>query len=259
MRRLIFSVMAVCMLCGVGILAACSSSQPQQSANATTSNQSMESSVSKASTSSATPDSSNQDASSDEVENSQSISRLNPLSSESAAVGNHVGFGQYEQDGNTTNGSEEIEWRVLANEGDRVLLISEYGLDSHQFDSKSGDWESSDLRNWLNAVFVDAAFSAEERGRIDGEVFCLSADEAEELFSSNEDRLCKPTEYAIKQGIEPDKAGICSWWLRTHGTDGNPVDGDVAAIVTTPGGVFVDGQFVDSTRTAVRPAIWVYL
>ena len=39
-------------------------------------------------------------------------------------VGSIVTFGAYEQDDDTSNGKEDIEWFVLANEGNRSLLIS---------------------------------------------------------------------------------------------------------------------------------------
>ena len=39
-------------------------------------------------------------------------------------VGDIIKFGHYEQDGNTANGKEEIEWQVLKVESDRYLVIS---------------------------------------------------------------------------------------------------------------------------------------
>lgn len=42
----------------------------------------------------------------------------------SAGVGSTVALGSYEQDGDTSDGAEPIEWRVLAVEGGRALLIS---------------------------------------------------------------------------------------------------------------------------------------
>ena len=46
------------------------------------------------------------------------------------SVGDIVTYGADEQDGDTANGEEPIEWRILAIEDDRVLLLSEYGLDT---------------------------------------------------------------------------------------------------------------------------------
>ncbi len=48
-------------------------------------------------------------------------------------VGDIVNFGHYEQDGNTANGKEEIEWEVLKVESDRMLVISKYALDCKKY------------------------------------------------------------------------------------------------------------------------------
>lgn len=42
--------------------------------------------------------------------------------------GDTVFFGRFEQDGNLTNGAEEIEWIVLEHRADRVLLLSRFVL-----------------------------------------------------------------------------------------------------------------------------------
>ena len=47
-----------------------------------------------------------------------------------ANVGDIIVVGTYEQDNNTSNGKELIEWLVLAKENNRVLVISDKALDS---------------------------------------------------------------------------------------------------------------------------------
>ncbi len=81
-------------------------------------------------------------------------------------VGDSVLFGRYEQDGNTENGSEDIEWIVLDVEGKNVLLVSRYALASMPFHSVAGEtnWETSSIRAWLNGEFLGNAFSETERG-----------------------------------------------------------------------------------------------
>ena len=80
----------------------------------------------------------------------------------SVAAGDIVSFGTYEQDNNTSNGKENIEWLVLAKEGKRVLIISKYVLDCQQYNSTrtSVTWETCSLRKWLNETFLNAAFSS---------------------------------------------------------------------------------------------------
>ncbi|MEG0050490.1 MAG: DUF6273 domain-containing protein, partial [Clostridia bacterium] len=71
-------------------------------------------------------------------------------------VGNTMTFGSYEQDNNTSNGAEAIEWLVLAREGDRALVISVDGLDCVQYHTKhtATTWETSTLRTWMNDTFL---------------------------------------------------------------------------------------------------------
>ena len=45
------------------------------------------------------------------------------------SVGDTITFGTYEQDNNTSNGKEAIEWTVLDKNGMSVLLISKQALD----------------------------------------------------------------------------------------------------------------------------------
>ena len=53
-------------------------------------------------------------------------------------------FGSYEQG----NGKTPIEWFVLEEQDDRVLLISRYALDTQQYHGAAGSvtWETCDLR-----------------------------------------------------------------------------------------------------------------
>mgnify|MGYP003293776659 CR=1 FL=1 len=85
---------------------------------------------------------------------------------EEIKVGSTVLFGSYEQDNDTSNGSEAIKWRVLSidEENGTALLLSTYILDVGQFNDKSGPiyWENSYMRDWLNSYFLQTAFSEEE-------------------------------------------------------------------------------------------------
>ena len=82
--------------------------------------------------------------------------------------GDYVVFGNYEQDGNTANGPEPIEWEIVADEGDRMLLISRYILDYQPYNTERIDvtWENCSLRNWLNSDFYNTAFTTMEQSMI---------------------------------------------------------------------------------------------
>ena len=78
-----------------------------------------------------------------------------------AKVGDYVVFGQYEQDNDTSNGKEDVEWLVLDVQEDRALLISKYLLDCKPYNTTDDHvtWETCTLRKWLNDEFINTAFS----------------------------------------------------------------------------------------------------
>ena len=168
-------------------------------------------------------------------------------------VGDTITFGTYQQ--STSGGPAAITWRVLAIEGGKMLVISEYGLDCRQFNSsrsKGNAWDSSDLKSWLNGTFKSAAFSSDELQMV-GEVICLSVDEADQYFSGHKDRVCYPTAHAKAQGVWTSSSGACGWWLRSPGSDGS----ECAAFVDDGGYVDTCGSLVDGNNYAVRPALWL--
>lgn len=110
-------------------------------------------------------------------------SLLNETSAElgTEQVLNTVSFGAYEQDGNSSNGAETIEWYVLDEQDGKSLLISKQVLDAVAYsDIDAGyawsetsprpttdvEWADSSLRAWLNGEFFSAAFSADEQAAI---------------------------------------------------------------------------------------------
>ncbi len=85
-----------------------------------------------------------------------------------ANVNDSVFFGSYEQDGNTTNGNEPIEWIILEKQNGKILLLSRYGLDMQKYSDMAGEisWENSLIRTWLNGFFIDSAFNKEDLNEI---------------------------------------------------------------------------------------------
>ncbi len=79
---------------------------------------------------------------------------------------NIVTYGHYEQDNNTSNGKEAIEWIVIQYDAasGKSLLLSRYGLDARRFDESTYQgWDKSEIREWLNSAFLNAAFTPEEQ------------------------------------------------------------------------------------------------
>ena len=195
-----------------------------------------------------------------------------------ASVGDTIKFGNYEQDNNTSNGKEALDWTVLDKNGMSVLLISKQALDCQQYNtSYTGvTWETCTLRKWLNNDFINAAFSADEKALIptvtvsadknpkystnpgnttEDKIFLLSVTEAEKYFSSDSARQCKPTEYAAANGAYVNSNnGNCWWWPRSLGHDR-----ESAARVYSDGSVDYYGIGVKNAHGAVRPALWINL
>lgn len=192
-------------------------------------------------------------------------------------VGSYINFGAYEQDNNTSNGKEDVEWLVLEVKDGKALVISKYALDCQPYNTSYTDvtWEACTLRRWLNNDFINAAFSAEEKAIIptvtvssdknpeystnsgnatQDQVFLLSITEANKYFSSYSARQCEPTDYAVANGAWEGYNGNCWWWLRSPGDTQN-----YAATVGIGGGVGERDIYVNSDIYAVRPALWINL
>lgn len=197
------------------------------------------------------------------------------LRAEDCQKGAYVKFGRYPQ--NDSGRPEPIEWQVLENDGKTALLLSRYCLDCKPFnnDYRPVSWRDCDLRKWLNGHFFRKAFTRAERARIlestintgDNEayntpgcgetcdkLFCLSIDEANEFFASDEERKRKPTSYANSCGLLQFANGFCCYWLRNPG-----YGACVAAAVAYGGAIIKGGADVNRPICAVLPALRIDL
>lgn len=178
--------------------------------------------------------------------------------------GDVVLFGSYEQNNIRSDGAEPIEWIVLDVKSDRILLLSQYALDSERYHyrKESVSWDTCSVRDWLNTTFYEEAFTCSEQRSIlssgtsvyDDYVFLLSDVEAETYLSRAKDRICKATVYGSCQNVYVNPTTGGSWWLlRTTGDDGSKF----AMSVNSDGTIDYNGGHVESDRGTVRPAIWV--
>ena len=193
-------------------------------------------------------------------------------------IGETIEFGNYPQDKDGTE--KPIEWIVMKKEGNQVLLLSKYVLDAKSYNEGWGDvtWETSDIRQGLNNEFYTTAFNKAEKAKIqtsliknednseygtsggndtEDKVFLLSEKEADTLFSDEEERIAKATEYAEKLGVdinENSEEKGAWWWLRSPGNDSF-----YAALVNYYGWVDGDGIGVNCNVYGVRPALHLNL
>lgn len=188
-------------------------------------------------------------------------------------MGEVIKFGNYPQDKDGTE--KPIKWIVMKNEGNQVLLLSKYVLDTKPYNKEleKVTWETSDIRQWLNNEFYTTAFNKAEKVKIqtsliknednsehgtsggndtEDKVFLLSEKEAETLFSNDDERIAKATGYAEKSGVCVNKEKSAMWWLRSPGSDSYG-----AAGVRSYGWVSRDGNIVYDNSGGVRPALYL--
>ena len=85
----------------------------------------------------------------------------------------NVFFGSYYQSSSATK--DPVKWRVLANEGGQLFLLSDQNLEVFQYHTERENvtWETSTIRSWLNGYdaysgdnLLAAAFSSSEQAAI---------------------------------------------------------------------------------------------
>ncbi len=200
-----------------------------------------------------------------------------PSQTPSGASAMHtVLFGAYEQDNNTSNGAEPIEWIVIDEQDGRTLLLSKYALDAKPFHSAPYDsmdfiyWSGCTMRIWLNQTFLESAFSKEEQEQIylttvntvvhaegsfdtQDKVFLLSYQEANQLRNQfPETNILIPDVTDSARALAGENAS--AWWLRTNG-----MGWDNTHYVSGTGSISYDGGMSPRTVLLVRPAMWVTL
>ena len=188
-------------------------------------------------------------------------------------IGHFIPFGTYPHapDAEPT----PISWRVLDQKDDQILVMSFYPLERRRYREDNGDctWETSDIRPWLNGEFLETAFSPEEQERIvpttlhtesnpeygipsgmdtTDRVFLLSYEEVDRLLPTEEERRCKPTDYAKEQSAFVNENGNTWWILRTVGENAHSV-----TYVNSDGSLNPEGCIVCSDGGTIRPAMWI--
>lgn len=193
-----------------------------------------------------------------------------------AEAGDIITLGTYEQDNDSANGAEGIEWIVLDKKGTSLLLVSRNVLINRNYNgimNSPSTWETCMVRGWLNGDFISGAFSENERELIKetdiineknpeygtdpgnptkDRIFLLSISEAEKYFPSDGERKCGRSESV--RSSEPSQyqeLDSCIWWLRSPGAQGVS-----SARVMLDGSIDRNG-FVQTGDMGIRPAMWI--
>ena len=208
----------------------------------------------------------------DSAEKAKSIHNIYTL--KTAKVGGHIVLGEYEQDNNTDNGKEAVEWKVLEIKDNKALVISKKVLFSIQFQNQYMSyrpWKNSTARAYLMS-FYDKSFTSKEKTMItestlyngsyysnknddpttQDHVFLLTAEEVKKYFPTDDLRACQATQYAKANGTYFIYNDQCCWWTRTPSGLGDVV------IINAGGSIeyFYPGT-VESC--GIRPAMWIDL
>ena len=186
---------------------------------------------------------------------------------------------------------EKIKWKVLKLEDDKVLLLTDFIIDSKEIDlvdpfnstsfvhnggtGYGNNYELSDIRSWLNNDFYNFVFNEQEKEKIIettidnsadttisnpnnyvckntvDKLFLLSYSDASTYFTNNT-RKTKGTDYAKCLGLKVYISnGNSFWWLRSPYNSG----------ATSMTGVYYDGSLENSLvcdfDCGVRAACWI--
>ncbi len=196
-----------------------------------------------------------------------------------SSVGDSITFGKYEQDGNKENGKEDIVWKVVKKEKNKMMVISDKILAYEPYNNTEDvvTWETCSMRKWLNNEFFASAFSTEEQlliptvdvvnprspryGTSGGnntkdKVFLLSISEAESLPTNI--LISKPSKsafstdfWALRSPITKEDIWYDDYFSGTayYGASVSP-EGEISESVNAC-------RLDYSLNNGVRPAIWI--
>lgn len=174
-----------------------------------------------------------------------------------------------------SDGSHEpIEWFILEDNGEKVLLLSKYVLTNKKYydendsieDLRVETWENSSLRKFLNSEFISSRFSKKEQkyildtdivntieyvdgkeqfGNTKDKVFLLNREEVEKyIYKRSDVDWGKETIPELMAYVK--NGDSTAWWLR--GTK-------ILWYVERNGKIFLESE--EDSNYGVRPAMWV--
>lgn len=141
-----------------------------------------------------------------------------------------IQLGCYEQDGNEQNGKEGIEWFVVEDTNEYMLLLSKYALKAMPFsdDEYHIVWSNSLIYDWLNTDFLNSfdkdTQSKMQRIAIDKDGFSIASESNPHEGTLVSLLSLKDIEKYINAGIDmsvipsieanDDQITVICWWLR---------------------------------------------
>lgn len=184
-------------------------------------------------------------------------------------------FGNYYKD-KSENEKKPVEWLVLDEQDGYTLLMTKDIVDSKGWVNNGRNditWAQTDLRQWLNNDFYNAAFSPSEQSQMAlfnavqpqnpryktpagkatvDSVSILNYQELIHYMPTNLERRAKPTGYAAEQGCYLNSEGDSAWWLRSPGPTAT-----LPEHLASWGNLGARDHYIDDYTIGVRPAVWV--
>ena len=143
--------------------------------------------------------------------------------------------------------NQPVLWRLLAREGDEVLMLSEYILAAHVGDPALVDFESSALNRFLQNSLTPALFTADEQAALTSPVTLPDTAEIKNEaygFGAERSRVAAKGSYTSLQGVAVNK-----YWLRELSTSSRTA----LRIVSEKGQVrYSQAKNVEGVRPLIR-------
>lgn len=176
---------------------------------------------------------------------------------------------------------EPVKWRILNNDGNSILLLSDEILGVHAYDSRINvipTWEDSAVREWLRDALLPEMFMEEEQALLcenlvtdkvpgifsdikDGndtvdEIFLPSLEDMQNAqygFPANGDSKARAAKYVNEDYQMNNTANDNSYWLRTRNSA--PYGQLIPYHVTAKGDCIAGGIQYDTWNLGIRPMI----
>lgn len=179
--------------------------------------------------------------------------------------GDIVTFGELDIDGNTENGSEALEWKIIDEDNSSYLVLCESFIDALAFDGAAvgATWTRSLIRKVINLSYFERAFSAKEKEVIIEKNVTADPNPSYEtdpgtdstslffILSCNEVNRLLPDQNSRKVANASSELATRNWWLRTPGAQNGNI-----TFVDEEGKINLEGAPANLIFN-VRPAMWV--
>lgn len=156
--------------------------------------------------------------------------------------------------------SKPIEWIVLDKQEDKLLVLSKYFLQKSSYGTMEGiQWDTSQMRKYLNNNFLYPAFTAAERNAIlDTEINDPDCGEpvTDKIFLLSKDEYLT---YCIENGAVGsvrEYRGTSDWWLRSKEETGICVARYTGYKNLEKDVVHINDDH-EKYSAYVRPAMWI--